>query len=58
MFYWYQNWSEVSLMQVKNDDDIYKGQRLTQVKCGKQCPIATYIGQKNHSASQRWWWPL
>ena len=39
-------------MQVKDDDDdLYKGQRLTQVKCGKQCPIATYIGQKNHSAS-------
>ena len=51
MFYWYQNWSEESLTQVKDDDDIYKGQRLTQVKCGKQCPFATYIGQKNHSAS-------
>ena len=39
-------------MQVKDDDDdLYKGQRLTQVKCGTQCPIATYIGQKNHSAS-------
>ena len=39
MFYCYQNWSEVSLMQVKDDDDLYKGQRLTQVKCDKQCPI-------------------
>ena len=41
MFYCYQNWSEVSPMQVKDDDDddIYKGQRLTQVKCDKQCPI-------------------
>ena len=37
-------------MQVKDDDDLFKGQRLTQVICGKQCPIATYIGQKNHSA--------
>ena len=51
MFLIPKNWSEVSLMQVKDDDDLYKGQRLTQVKCGKQCPIATYIGQKNHSAS-------
>ena len=38
-------------MQVNDDDDIYKDQRLTQVKCGKQCPITTYIWQKNHSAS-------
>ena len=39
MFYCYQNWSELSLMQVKDDDDLYKGQRLTQVKCDKQYPI-------------------
>ena len=26
-------------MQVRDDDDLYKGQRLTQVKCDKQCPI-------------------
>ena len=26
-------------MQVKDDDDLYKGQRLTHVKCDKQCPI-------------------
>ena len=38
-------------MQFKDDDDLYKGQRLTQVKCGKQYPIATFISQKNHSAS-------
>ena len=24
-------------MQVKNDDDLYKGQRSTEVKCGKLC---------------------
>ena len=38
-------------MQVKDHDDLYKGQRLTQIKCGKRYPIATYIGQKNHSVS-------
>ena len=40
-------------MQVKDDDDLYKGQRLTQVKCGKQCPVATNIGQKQKSHSAR-----
>ena len=38
-------------MQVKDDADLYKGQRLTKVICGKQCHIATYIGHKNHLAS-------
>ena len=40
----------IIMMQVKVDD-LYKGQRLTQFKCGKQWSIATYIGHKNHSAS-------
>ena len=43
MFYWYQNFSEVSLMQVKDDDDLYKGQRSTEVKCGKLCSMAAIM---------------
>ena len=30
----YQTWSEESLMQVYNDDDLHGGQRSSEVKCG------------------------
>ena len=37
-------------MQVKDDDDdIYKGQRLTQVKCDKHCPIDLHWTEKSLS---------
>ena len=36
------------LMQTENDDDLYGGQRSSEVKCGKLCDMATIFGQKNH----------
>ena len=44
MFYCYQNWLDESLMQVKDDNDLCKGQRSKQIKCGKECSTATNIG--------------
>ena len=35
-------------MQVKNNGDLYGGQRSSEVKCGKLCAMATKLGQKNH----------
>ena len=34
-------WSEESLMQVYDDDDLHGGQRSSEVKCGKLCSMAT-----------------
>ena len=34
-------------MQAKNDDDLHRGQRLPEVKCGKLCAMATIFGQKS-----------
>ena len=34
-------------LQVKDDDDLYKGQRSTEVKCGKLCSMAAICGHKN-----------
>ena len=48
MLYGYQTWSEEPLMQAKNVDDLYGGQRSTEVKYSKQCSMATKLGQKNH----------
>ena len=47
MFYGYQTWSEESLMQVYDDDDLHGGQRSSEVKCNKLCSMATKLGQKN-----------
>ena len=34
-------------MQSKNDDDLYGGQRLSEIKWGKLCAmVATIFGQK------------
>ena len=33
-------------MQTENDDDLYGGQRLSEVKCGKLCDMAIVFGQK------------
>ena len=33
-------------MQVKNDDDLHRGQRSSEVKWGKLCDMATIFGQK------------
>ena len=48
MRYGYQTWSEESLMQVQNDDDLHGGQRSSKVIWGKLCAMATIFGQKNH----------
>ena len=34
-------------MQAENDDDLYEGQRSSEVKWGKLCAMATIFGQKN-----------
>ena len=34
-------------MQAWNDDDLHRGQRSSEVKCGKLCAMATIFGQKN-----------
>ena len=34
-------------MQAENDDDLYGGQRLSEVKWVKLCDMATIFGQKN-----------
>ena len=34
-------------MQAKNDDDLHGGQRITEVKYGTICAMATIFGQKN-----------
>ena len=52
MCYVYHIWSKEALMQAENDDDLYGGQRSSEVKCGKLCDTATIFGQKN------WWCKL
>ena len=47
MFYGYQTWSEESLMQVYDDDDLHGGQRSSEVKGSKLCAMVTKLGQKN-----------
>ena len=47
MCYGYHILSKEVLMQTENDDDLYGGQRSSEVKCGKQCDMATIFGQKN-----------
>ena len=37
MCYGYHIWSKEALMQAENDDDLYGGQRSSEVKCGKLC---------------------
>ena len=34
-------------MQAKNNDDFHRGQRSSEVKCGKQYATATIFSQKN-----------
>ena len=47
MCYGYHIWSKEALMQAENDDDLYGGQRSSEVKCGKLCDMTTIFGQKN-----------
>ena len=35
-------------MQAKNDDDLHGGQRSSEVKCSKQCAMATIFGLKSN----------
>ena len=35
-------------MQTEIDDDLYGGQRSSEVKCGKLCDMVTIFGQNNH----------
>ena len=46
MCYGYQTWSEESLVQVYDDDDLHEGQRSSEVECGKRCTRVTKLGQK------------
>ena len=47
MCYGYHIWLKEALMQAENDDDLYGGQRPSEVKCGKLCDMTTIFGQKN-----------
>ena len=40
MCYGYHIWSKEALMQAENDDDLYGGQRSSEVKWGKLCAMA------------------
>ena len=51
MHYGYQTWSEESLIQVYYDDDLHGGQRSSEVKCGKQCAMATTFVKRIADAS-------
>ena len=44
-FYDYQTWSEEPLV-AKGDDDLHRGKRSREVKCGEPCARATIFGQK------------
>ena len=44
--YGYHIWSKEALMQAKNDDDLDRGQRSSEVKWGKLCDMATIIWSK------------
>ena len=43
----YLTWSEESLMQVYDDDDLHRGQRSSEVKRGKLSTVVTKLRQKN-----------
>ena len=38
-------------MQTENNNDLYGGQRTSEVKCGKLRDMATIFGQKNCDAN-------
>ena len=52
MCYGYHIWSKEGLMQTENDEDLYGGQRSSEVKWGKLCDMTIIFGQKN------WWCKL
>ena len=52
MRYGYQTWSEESLVQVSNDDDLHGGQRSSKVQMGgKLCAMATIMVKRITDAS-------
>ena len=46
MCYGYHILSKEVLMQTENYDDLYGGQRSSEVKCGKLCDMATILGKR------------
>ena len=53
----YQTWSEESLMQVYDDDDLHGGQRSSEVKCGNYVLWLPNLVRRNPGASLWWWRP-
>ena len=51
MCYGYQTWSEESLMQVYDDDDLHGGQRSSEVKCGNYVLWLPNLVRRNPGAS-------
>ena len=51
MRYGYQTWSEESLMQVYDDDNLHGGLRSLVVKCGKICAVAASLVKRITDAS-------
>ena len=47
----YQTWSEESLMQVYDDDDLHGGQRSSEVKCGNYVLWLPNLVRRNPGAS-------
>ena len=60
MCYGYHIWSKEALMQAENDDDLYGGQRSSEVKWGKLCYgfWLPYFVKRSTDANWEWWWPL
>ena len=51
MCHGYQTWSEESLMQVYDDDDLHGGQRSSGVKCGNYVLWLPNLVRRNPGAS-------
>ena len=51
MCYGYQTWSEESLMQVYDDDDLHGGQRSSEVKCRNYVIWLPNLVRRNPGAS-------
>ena len=58
MCYGYHIWSKEALMQAENDDDLYGGQRSSEVKWGKLCYgfWLPYFVKRSTDANWEWWY--